>query len=93
MVGDSIPATRVPVIARLSVRAAHPRPQCSRWSACGLSRLKPGVGTSNSSPLSTATMWKMPDMNPEGVSSGVPEVYSNVSPGSSTGCSPTTPGP
>ena len=32
-------------------------------------------------------------MKPDGVSSGVPEVYSKLSPGSSTGCSPTTPGP
>ena len=32
-------------------------------------------------------------MMPEGVGSGVPLVYSKLPPGSSTGCSPTTPGP
>ena len=32
-------------------------------------------------------------MIPEGVLSGVPEVYSNDAPGVSTGCSPTTPSP
>jgi hypothetical protein len=32
-------------------------------------------------------------MNPDGVSSGAPLVYSNAVPGWSTGCSPTTPAP
>ena len=32
-------------------------------------------------------------MIPDGVASGVPLVYSKLSPGSSTGCSPTTPAP
>ena len=32
-------------------------------------------------------------MKPEGVESGVPEVYSNTSPGRSSGVLPTTPGP
>src|SRR2546425_416537 len=32
-------------------------------------------------------------MMPDGVPSGVPEVYSKLSPGASTGSSPTTPGP
>ncbi len=32
-------------------------------------------------------------MKPDAVPSGVPEVYSNASPGASFGVSPTTPGP
>ena len=32
-------------------------------------------------------------MSPDGVGSGLPLVYSKLSPGASTGCSPTTPGP
>ena len=32
-------------------------------------------------------------MKPDGVASGQPLVYSKLWPGSSTGCSPTTPGP
>ena len=35
----------------------------------------------------------MPSMEPKGVESGHPEVYSKLSPGWRFGCSPTTPGP
>ncbi len=35
----------------------------------------------------------MPHIEPKGVVRGHADVYSNASPGASTGCSPTTPGP
>jgi len=39
------------------------------------------------------TIWYEPPMKPQGVASGVWEVYSNISPGRSIGVLPTTPGP
>ena len=44
---------------------------------------------SKCSPVSL-TIWYEPPMKPEGVVSGVPEVYSNVSPGRSVGVPPST---
>jgi hypothetical protein len=39
------------------------------------------------------TIWYEPCIEPIGVCSGQKLVYSKASPGPSTGCSPTTPGP
>ena len=58
----------------------------------GLSSENVGIAISNASPLAE-TMPYVPVMKPDGVGSGTPLVYSNDSPGLSTGCLPTTPAP